>query len=377
MRVLRAQSGLKYGSNDWHAAEFCDSLVSIVAHCLFLSYLSAVRQMVFKHFVSGKCTARAGKNEYKKMKSIALLDGGLGQEINSRSSRESSHSLWSVMVMHEEPEVVVTVHEDFIKAGARVLTLNNYTASVTRLARFGLAEKFDDTHRLAIDLMHKAIDNIVEDSTKENITREDINIAGCLMPLAASYVAEAALNYQDSYDQYCRLIEVQLEGVDMFLAETISNITEAKAVADALASFDQLVHIGLTLNDDLSNTLRSGERIEDAVAELANGQLDVLMVNCCYPEAIDQALPVLTNSGLRFGAYANGFTSIEAMRPGSTVDGLKARTDLTPESYSKHALRWADAGAAIVGGCCEIGPAHISHLRDTLFEAGYNTGKLL
>lgn len=303
------------------------------------------------------------------MKSIALLDGGLGQEIHKRSNQDNSHSLWSVKVMLEEPEVVVGVHEDFIKAGAKILSLNNYTASITRLTRFGMEDKFEQIHQLAIELMNTAVENAVSD-------RSEINIAGCLMPLAASYVSDAALDYQQSYDQYCKIIEVQIDGVDLFLTETISNITEAKAAADALASFGQAAHIGLTLNDDLSNTLRSGERIEDAIDQLTQGQLDTLMVNCSFPEAIDNVMPVLRDSGLKFGAYANGFTSINALEPGTTVDRLEARKDLDPQAYTAHALKWAEAGATLVGGCCEIGPEHIAHLNQALLEAGYKSVKL-
>ena len=31
--------------------------------------------------------------------------------------------------------------------------------------------------------------------------------------------------------------------------------------------------------------------------------------------------------------------------------------------------RWIDAGASIVGGCCEVGPAHIARLR-ALIDSG-------
>lgn len=303
------------------------------------------------------------------MRSIALLDGGLGQEINTRSSADASHSLWSVKVMQDEPDIVVRVHEDFIKAGARVLTLNNYTASIPRLSRFGMQDKFKATHQLAIDLMNRALENSATD-------RSDINIAGCLMPLAASYVASEALGYEKSYDQYCRLVEVQINAVDVFLAETISNIAEARAAADALASFELPAYIGLTLNDDLSNTLRSGERLEDAIDQLIKSNIEAIMINCCFPESIDNVLPILRASGLKFGGYANGFTSIDALAPGATVDGLQARKDLTPDAYSQHALKWADAGAVIVGGCCEIGPAHIAHLNESLLKAGYVSEKL-
>ena len=91
------------------------------------------------------------------MKNISLLDGGIGQEINKRSKRSSSHQLWSVQVMFEEPEIVVSVHKDFILAGSRVITVNNYTATPFRLAEYGLGEKFFETHQLAIELAQRAI----------------------------------------------------------------------------------------------------------------------------------------------------------------------------------------------------------------------------
>ncbi len=51
-----------------------------------------------------------------------LLDGGLGQEVSVRASRSEPHPLWSIMVMREEPHLVVDVHREFLEAGARVLT---------------------------------------------------------------------------------------------------------------------------------------------------------------------------------------------------------------------------------------------------------------
>ena len=303
------------------------------------------------------------------MTSITLLDGGLGQEINTRSTQDKSHPLWSVQVMHNEPDIVVQVHEEFINAGAKVLTLNNYTATPTRMNRHGFGELFEATHQQAIKLMNQAISN-------SKVERSSINIAGCLPPIAASYVASAALNYQQSYDEYCRLIEVQQDGVDLFLAETISNIEEAEAAVDALQAFGHKTHIGLTLSDNATATLRSGEPLVDALAMLASKKVDAAMINCSFPEAVTEALPHLRASKLKFGAYANGFTSIDKLTPGSTVDNLQARIDLSPEVYAQHALEWIAGGASIVGGCCEISPTHIQHLHKVLLEQGHGITKL-
>ena len=307
------------------------------------------------------------------MTDITFLDGGLGQEINNRSAQDNAHPLWSVKVMFEEPDIVIATHKDFIRAGARVITMNNYTATIPRMTRHGFGNQFYAAHQLAAELVNKAIHQAQTEFDQEI----DVNIAGCLPPIAASYVASAALNYDDSYNQYSQLIEIQAQHVDVFLAETISNITEAKAALAALKAAGQKCFIGLTLSDDLSNSLRSGESLEAAIDQLGSEGVDGLCVNCSFPEAIDGALPLLAASGLRFGGYANGFTSIEGLAPGTTVDNLEARQDLPPAAYARHALGWAEAGATIIGGCCEISPEHIAYLRNSLCDAGYNPAKLV
>ena len=65
--------------------------------------------------------------------------------------------------------------------------------------------------------------------------------------------------------------------------------------------------------------------------------------------------------------------TVEALKHGGTVDVLGARDDLAPQRYAQFAAGWAAAGAAIVGGCCEVGPEHIAALRDRLHAAGIET----
>ncbi|MDG1102195.1 MAG: homocysteine S-methyltransferase family protein, partial [Ascidiaceihabitans sp.] len=81
-------------------------------------------------------------------------------------------------------------------------------------------------------------------------------------------------------------------------------------------------------------------------------------------EAVDTAVPILAKSGRLVGAYANGFTGIAANfnKVGATVDMLSARRDLDPNAYADFADGWAAHGATIIGGCCEVGPAHIAEL---------------
>ena len=62
---------------------------------------------------------------------------------------------------------------------------------------------------------------------------------------------------------------------------------------------------------------------------------------------------------------------------GGTVDTLIAREDVTPDAYADFVMGWVEKGATIVGGCCEVGPAHISEINNRLKAAGHTvTGQL-
>ena len=307
------------------------------------------------------------------MKVVSFLDGGLGQEINKRSERSNSHQLWSVQVMFEEPEIVVEVHKEFILAGARVITANNYIATPLRLAEFGHSHNFFVTHQLAFELVERAI----AEASEEYGNNLKLNIAGCLPPLVASYDASVALNEKESYDHYCNLVEAQINYADVFLVETMSNITEAKAAIAALKAAGEKCFVSLSISDDLSNNLRSGESLEQAIDILGSEGLDGLCLNCSRPETIDEALPLLKASGIRFGCYANAFKSVEALTPKTTVDILKPRNDMTISAYANIALGWAAEGATIIGGCCEISPEHIAFLHEALSNAGYQPTTLV
>lgn len=295
------------------------------------------------------------------MTDIHFLDGGLGQEIQNRATARP-HPLWSVKVMYDEPDVVSAVHRDFISAGARVITANTYTASPPRLRRDGDISQIGDIHNTALRLARAAIDKADDPA---------LQLAGCLPPLVGSYVAEVSLDFEASLADYRQLVALQKDGVDLFLIETISNIAEARAALTAVKEAGTPGFVGLTICDDNSNRLRSGEELSDALDQLLPLGPDGIMVNCSLPEAVSAAMPVLAGLPVPFGGYANGFTSIDALRPGGTVASLSARTDLGPEAYADFACSWVEAGATIIGGCCEVGPAHIAHLADRLRNDGH------
>ena len=156
--------------------------------------------------------------------------------------------------------------------------------------------------------------------------------------------------------------------MDLFICETMASLKEAKAAVAAAKTSGKPVWCGLTLEDNEYCELRSGEKLLDSVIALQSLGQEEFLLNCSFPEVINNGIAILRKNTKFFGGYANGFTSIEPLKTASNVSVLSARTDLGPEEYSKHALNWANQGASVVGGCCEIGPSHIKYLHDRLIE---------
>ncbi|RUV97218.1 homocysteine S-methyltransferase [Mesorhizobium sp. M1A.F.Ca.IN.022.07.1.1] len=294
------------------------------------------------------------------MTSVILTDGGMGQELVRRSQSEPT-PLWSARVLIDEPELVCDLHAEFIRAGARVITINTYSATPERLAREGAEELFKPLQKCGLELARQACDEAGEAA-----------IAGCLSPLFGSYAPALTISFEETLGIYRRIVAEQAEGVDLFLCETMASAEEARAAVTAACESGKPVWVSWTLADHGTPRLRSGESIAAAASALGDLPVAARLLNCCRPEAIAAALPELLALGGPVGAYANGFTSVEALKHGGTVDVLHARHDLDPHAYADQAMGWVETGASIVGGCCEVGPAHIAALRDRLIEAGHH-----
>ena len=149
------------------------------------------------------------------MSTVTLLDGGMGQELLRRSSRTIT-PMWSADIMLNEPILVRDLHREFIDSGARVITLNTYTATPERLTRENVLDQLEYLHQEAMNTAQAAI---------ELSQCNDVLIAGCLPPLVASYRPEVCLSFKDSLTTYRRLVELQSPASDLFLFETMSSIT--------------------------------------------------------------------------------------------------------------------------------------------------------
>jgi len=295
------------------------------------------------------------------MTKITLLDGSIGQELVTRAGAKPS-PLWSTSVMIEQPHLVPAVHGDYFNAGATIATTNSYAVHRDRLERAGLLDQF-------AELIEAALVGAETARADHGAGR----IAGALGPLGASYRPDICPPPKVAAPLYAELVTMMDARVDLFLIETAASVTQAEGALMGTAAATKPVWLSVTVRDDDGTRLRSGEGVAELAGIVAQYAPEAVLINCSRPEAMAAALDIIKGFGLPFGAYANGFTSINDafLKEAPTVDVLEHRSDLGPAAYADFAMGWVGQGATIVGGCCEVGPAHIAELARRLLRAGH------
>ena len=291
------------------------------------------------------------------MNNITLLDGGLGQELIHRYGQPPT-PLWSTHVMMKQPELVGDIHSDYFAAGAQVATTNTYAIHRDRLQRQDpdLESNFEALHIKACDIANQARDK-----------NGSGMIAGSLGPLGFSYRPDLSFPPEEAAEFYAEITKFHEPHVDLHLVETVSSIEHAKGCLLGTSVSSKPIWLAMTVADDDGSKLRSGESVQEVKPLISEFKPDALLINCSTPEAVSQTVPLLADIEIPFGAYANGFTFItSSFTKSETVDNLEARNDLGPAEYADFCDQWIDHGATIIGGCCEVGPAHIAELNKRL-----------
>ena len=105
-----------------------------------------------------------------------LLDGGMGRELKFRGVNVST-AIWSANGLIEAPDTVRQIHQDYISAGANIITTNTYGIIRSNLAKEGIEDQFKALNVLACTLAEQA----------RQKSETSVLIAGSLPPLAGSF----------------------------------------------------------------------------------------------------------------------------------------------------------------------------------------------
>lgn len=291
------------------------------------------------------------------MTKITLLDGGMSRELESCGAILRQPE-WSALALMDQPDKVLQAHQAFVAAGAEVITTNSYAVVPFHLGQ----SRFDSDGAM----LAARAGQLARQATAGG---GHLRVAASLPPVCGSYQPQ---NFEA--DQARAILSVLVEGLapyaDIWLAETLGSLAEARVTAQAVAGSDLPLWIAYTLRDDVITDdpmLRSGESVEDAVRLAVTLGAKAVLFNCSLPEVMEAAITVARHviaqagSDIPVGVYANAFTPEDEGAANEVLSSI--RDDMDPENYAGWVDRWIDAGATLVGGCCGINAPHIAALK--------------
>lgn len=381
------------------------------------SYLSKTRAALASCNVSMSAANDLLRQHLERLRSspyeTLLLDGGTGEELFLRGVKDD-RKIWSATAIVNEQyhTIVYDVHKSFIDAGSQAITTNSY--GITPGVGFNDGDEVRRLVGVAGDIARRAVSDGQQSTSL---------VLGSLGPLVESYRPDLIMKHDNGVKAYRFPIEGLYEFVDIYLAETISISKEAFQVIDALSIFyhgrnqrdlpKRPLLVSFTLRSD--GKVRSGESVTDVIPKLIHRayekkvELIGVLFNCCEPEAITKALQeiqscteihghlhhpphqadecmktmtmreLIAPSKIFLGAYANRLTPVQSdWTLESSAVPQAMRDDLLPNKYwEEFVSRWhinndgkdragVIGGVSLIGGCCGIGPKHISLLKKKL-----------
>ena len=287
-------------------------------------------------------------------KQTRILDGGMGQELLARGMKPNS-TLWSANAILDENyhQMVLDTHIDFIKAGAEIIVTTTFATRQKRLKENNLLDKFEYLNQKAGEIAQNA---------KRKFP--SIYIAGGIPPQNLTYEADDRdeAEITENFNSQAKALNPY---VDFFYFDVWSSVKEVKCGIEAIKEFKKPYLVGLHVSE--GTTLPSGEKIKDVKKIIDENALGVLL-SCVSPENFEKNLKELKSLNIPFGFKLNGFvttklresyTSVFLGKKSNPNEILGKRQDLTPTKIQEIAKKFKDAGATILGGCCETNPSHI------------------
>ncbi len=279
-----------------------------------------------------------------------VLDGGTGSELQRRGVNVSKGvtpdgqlGAWSATALGDAPEVVRAIHEDYLRAGADIVTTNSFWTDRIRLAMVGLSDKAEEYTRLAARLAREARDSLAPSAY----------VAGSIAPPSSRELAEIFA------EQSRTLADA---GVDVILFEYVGRIADCVTAVKAASDTGLPIFLGVRHVTE-EGTMQYGESFEDLAAALQGLRVDAVLLMCSKPEAISASLTRLRQAfDGPIGCYANiGYHRAPHApsypeRQWHVIEGQ----DYPPPRYAQFAREWLGMGANIVGGCCATTPQHIA-----------------
>ncbi len=281
-------------------------------------------------------------------KRILILDGAMGTMLQRKGLQGNSESFNLT-----NPETIGEIHNEYIEAGADIITANSFSANSISQSEYNLSEKAGQMAEAAARIACKAADE----------APRKIWVAGSVGPTSKSL--SLAQNINDpifrpySFDGMAEAFEVQIRGlvkggVDLLLFETCFDALNTKAALYAIGHIPEASDIPIMISasmSDRSGRTLTGQTMEAFYRSVQHCSPLSFGLNCSL--GAEEMIPLIAE-------VASFATCAVSCYPNAGLPNEMGEYDETPSQMAESVRKMALAGSVnIVGGCCGTTPEHI------------------
>ena len=266
-------------------------------------------------------------------KGILIFDGAFGTELMRRKIRAGTVP---ELINLTAPEVVYSVHRDYIAAGADVISTDTFGAN-----RFKAGEKSEEIIAAAVSTAKKAAE-------KRALVALDLGPTGQMSePMGDT-------SFEEFYECYKAAV-IAGKGADLVLLETMSDLTETRAAALAVKENSDLpLIVSMTFGENMRTF--TGTPV-DAFVYSVRSYADVIGVNCSLGPK--QLLPIVE----RILSLSDKPVIVQA---NAGLPDSNGNYNVSPEEFAEYAEIFRQKGVSVIGGCCGTTPEHIAAIRSVI-----------
>jgi methionine synthase I (cobalamin-dependent)/5,10-methylenetetrahydrofolate reductase len=265
-----------------------------------------------------------------------LFDGAMGSLLYERGVL---HTRSYDELNLSQPDIIRTVHADYVAAGAEVIETNTFGANRMALARHGLVDQCTAINRAAVDLARAA-------------ANDKAYVAGAVGPTGTKFGVAAASERRLARFALAEQIDtLVLAGVDAIMLETFTSIFEMETAIEVAKERGPRVPVIAMMVFDAHGLSDGGLGPAEIADRLMGAGADVIGANCGIGPAelyqvtvgmVGRGRPVIAQPNAGFPASVEGRTLYVA----------------NPEHFGVFARRMLKSGVRIIGGCCGTTPDH-------------------
>jgi len=254
-----------------------------------------------------------------------------------------------------DPKLILSVHDEYLQAGAEIVETNTFGGNRFRLSRHGLSAKVDEINAAGVRLARQAVDQFKEKQGG------DAWVAGAVGPLGVRLEPLGKTGLDEARAAFAEQIgALANSGVDLLIVETMPALNEAREALEAAKTVAPEIPVVVMVTVDDESECLDGSSPAQAAALLTEWGASAVGVNCSSgPATVLTAIESMhTATILPLSAMPN------AGMP-RVVEGRNVYL-CTPEYMAGFARKAIAAGAQLVGGCCGTTPNHIRAMRSAL-----------